>query len=95
VTPRPPPDALGRFKPDHRETRPGNTGRSSRAFTRYDPLRRRAWLMQCEECLATSTAKTTRRGILVSQGFRVERGRHAGCGGRLRFHDIIENGDAA
>jgi hypothetical protein len=93
VTPKPPPDALGRVEP-YRATAEAARQRARR-YRAKQRRERRAWLVQCEECLAIATGRGTWRGMLVSQGFPIENGRHVDCGGRIRVHDIAEKDAAA
>lgn len=96
---KPPPGALRRSHNfTRRETRPGITGSDKREFTRYDPKLRRALLLRCDRCGAIATGRVTRHGVVISQGFKVEYGKHTvssvgRCGGRVRAFDIIPDGD--
>jgi hypothetical protein len=96
--PKPPPRAL--FHDDNRTSNagPGDAGRAKREWAQISRLRARALLLQCSECGATATGRLTHRGILESQGIKVEHGRHtrsagAGgrCGGLVRLFDAIED----
>lgn len=58
----------------------------------------RAWLLQCNSCKAIATGRVTRHGIVISNGFKIEYGRHtltsAGrCGGHVSAYDITGSGD--
>lgn len=99
----PPPDALGRVEP-HSTTavRRREARRALVERRQIAQLAERALLLQCQLCGATATGRVTQRGILVSQGIKVEYGRHtvsAGkggrCGGEIRAFDRLTNEDDA
>jgi hypothetical protein len=99
---KPPPDALGRVSAipttaEQARTR-ARVREAARERRQIERLRARALLLQCSECGATATGRLTHRGILESQGIKVEHGRHtrsAGeggrCGGIVRVFDAIED----
>lgn len=99
---KPPPFALGRLENDRATAEAARLrARAFRERAQAVRLSGRALLLQCE-CGAVSTGRITHRGILVSQGMKVEHGRHtvsAGnggrCGGLVRIFDPKTGEDAA
>lgn len=60
----------------------------------------RAYLIRCDRCGAIATGRVTRHGITVSNGFRMEYGRHTvtsggRCGGHVSAYDITGSGAPA
>lgn len=97
----PPPDALGRAE-NHRATAEAARARA-RAFrerAQVARLTQRALLLQCQACGAIATGHVTHRGILESQGIKVEHGRHTvsatkggRCGGVVLAFDRLTNNE--
>lgn len=99
----PPPDALGRVQP-HSTTavRRRQDRRALVEGRQIAKLTQRALFLQCQACGAIATGHVTHRGILESQGIKVEHGRHTvsatkggRCGGEVLAFDRLTNEDDA
>lgn len=93
----PRPGALGRRSSSATHTVDERRTRRARREQRLHELAQRAYLLQCERCNAVATGRYTYRGVLVSNGMRVEYEHHTKCangkrcGGKVRLIDIARN----
>lgn len=102
----PPPDALGRVREVPTTAEQARARARVRAAAKerrqIAQLTQRALLLQCQTCGAIATGHVTHRGILESQGIKVEHGRHTvsatkggRCGGVVLAFDRLTNEDDA
>lgn len=72
--------------------------RRNRERVALKQARSRAYLLRCDRCGAIATGRVTRHGVAISQGFKLEYGRHTltssgRCGGTVSAYDIADSGD--